>query len=45
MSAGHPGETKPRRHKHLVVVGGGFAGTKTPRALERTLPRLLDLEP
>jgi len=25
-------------YKHLVVVGGGFAGTKTTRALERTLP-------
>jgi NADH:quinone reductase (non-electrogenic) len=25
-------------YKHLVVVGGGFAGTKTARALECTLP-------
>ena len=25
-------------HKHLVVVGGGFAGTKITRALEHTLP-------
>ena len=24
--------------KNLVVVGGGFAGTKASRALERTLP-------
>jgi NADH dehydrogenase len=25
-------------YKHLVVVGGGFAGTKTTRALEHRLP-------
>lgn len=26
------------KNKHLVVVGGGFAGTKTTRALEHALP-------
>lgn len=26
------------KYKHLIVVGGGFAGTKTTKALEHTLP-------
>ena len=32
-----PGGVHPR-YQNLVVVGGGFAGTKASRALERTLP-------
>jgi len=38
----HPRRRRPEGvgsiYKHLVVVGGGFAGTKTTRALEHTLP-------